>query len=260
MTGKPDQPTPEGATPLTAVVKRLQGAIDNRCGLWLSQEDAGFLESHLHATSQAPAGGSPLRALIAKWRVIADRFRSGAGPIDYGPCRDAMLRVQSEIWAKAADELEQALAAQPPSEAQWCETCRSSHPLNESHVGEIAKTETPPSEALHRCSGCGHRWDGELKGAELCGDCWRRAQPILHDKAETLSARLAEWFKKAALIAEAQNLIADCWSVGFECPEFRPGPALPGFTSDHCVCGDMKWVHDAARLLRALTDALRGKI
>lgn len=32
----------------------------------------------------------------------------------------------------------------------------------------------------HRCSGCGHRWDGELNGAELCGDCWRKVQPILH--------------------------------------------------------------------------------
>ncbi len=34
--------------------------------------------------------------------------------------------------------------------------------------------------AKHRCSGCGHRWDGELSGAELCGDCWRRAQSVLH--------------------------------------------------------------------------------
>jgi hypothetical protein len=32
----------------------------------------------------------------------------------------------------------------------------------------------------HRCSGCGLRWDISAKGAELCGDCWRRAQPILH--------------------------------------------------------------------------------
>jgi hypothetical protein len=32
----------------------------------------------------------------------------------------------------------------------------------------------PPAEH-HRCSGCGHRWTGALKGAELCGDCWRSA-------------------------------------------------------------------------------------
>lgn len=31
----------------------------------------------------------------------------------------------------------------------------------------------------HRCSGCGHRWDGPLNGAELCGDCWRKAQPVV---------------------------------------------------------------------------------
>ena len=31
----------------------------------------------------------------------------------------------------------------------------------------------------HRCSGCGHRWEGELKGAELCGDCWRRGQSVI---------------------------------------------------------------------------------
>lgn len=34
-------------------------------------------------------------------------------------------------------------------------------------------------EALHRCSGCGHRWDGPLTGAELCGDCWRRWQGLI---------------------------------------------------------------------------------
>lgn len=27
----------------------------------------------------------------------------------------------------------------------------------------------------HRCAGCGLRWD-DLPGAELCGDCWRKAQ------------------------------------------------------------------------------------
>lgn len=37
-----------------------------------------------------------------------------------------------------------------------------------------------PKQEKHRCSGCGHRWEGELKGAELCGDCWRQAQPVVH--------------------------------------------------------------------------------
>lgn len=38
--------------------------------------------------------------------------------------------------------------------------------------------------AAHRCSGCGHRWSSPegfiLNGAELCGDCWRTAQAVLH--------------------------------------------------------------------------------
>lgn len=37
----------------------------------------------------------------------------------------------------------------------------------------------PPARA-HRCSGCGHMWDGPLTGAELCGDCWRKAQSAVH--------------------------------------------------------------------------------
>jgi len=36
-----------------------------------------------------------------------------------------------------------------------------------------------------RCSGCGLRWaapEGFVTstGATLCGDCWRKAQPVLH--------------------------------------------------------------------------------
>jgi hypothetical protein len=30
--------------------------------------------------------------------------------------------------------------------------------------------------STHRCSGCGHQWKS-VPGAELCGDCWRVAQP-----------------------------------------------------------------------------------
>ena len=35
----------------------------------------------------------------------------------------------------------------------------------------------------HRCSGCNLRWEGPLHGAELCGDCWRTAQPVLLSEA-----------------------------------------------------------------------------
>jgi hypothetical protein len=34
---------------------------------------------------------------------------------------------------------------------------------------------------MHRCSGCGYRWEGPLKGAELCGDCWRKGQDAIFD-------------------------------------------------------------------------------
>lgn len=32
----------------------------------------------------------------------------------------------------------------------------------------------------HRCAGCGLRWSGAPTVAELCGDCWRTAQPTVH--------------------------------------------------------------------------------
>ena len=36
----------------------------------------------------------------------------------------------------------------------------------------------------HRCAGCDHRWTGPLKGTELCGDCWRKAQPVVHQRPD----------------------------------------------------------------------------
>jgi hypothetical protein len=63
-----------------------------------------------------------------------------------------------------------------------------------------AQLEALLAEAEHRCSGCGHRWSGELKGAELCGDCWRKGQAVIHGaEAErpTISASIAgysEWW------------------------------------------------------------------
>jgi hypothetical protein len=37
-----------------------------------------------------------------------------------------------------------------------------------------------PQPTRHRCSGCGHLWDARTTTAELCGDCWRRVQHVLH--------------------------------------------------------------------------------
>lgn len=58
-------------------------------------------------------------------------------------------------------------------------------------LAEIDRLSAAPvleAEAdTHRCSGCGHRWSGlavksgrTTHGAELCGDCWRKAQPVVH--------------------------------------------------------------------------------
>ncbi len=44
-------------------------------------------------------------------------------------------------------------------------------------------------QKAHWCSGCGHRWTEQLTVAELCGDCWRKAQPILHKAAPSTTER-----------------------------------------------------------------------
>jgi hypothetical protein len=65
---------------------------------------------------------------------------------------------------------------------------------------ELSTLLTEAEAPSHRCSGCGHRWSGELKGAELCGDCWRKGQAVIHGaEAErpTISASIAgysEWW------------------------------------------------------------------
>jgi hypothetical protein len=41
-------------------------------------------------------------------------------------------------------------------------------------------TGAVPQPTRHRCSGCGHLWDARTTTAELCGDCWRRVQHVLH--------------------------------------------------------------------------------
>lgn len=43
----------------------------------------------------------------------------------------------------------------------------------------LAAVTALPTREQHRCSGCGHRWEGGLKGAELCGDCWRKGQAAI---------------------------------------------------------------------------------
>jgi hypothetical protein len=47
-------------------------------------------------------------------------------------------------------------------------------------ISELEHRRALSAGAVHRCSGCGLRWDGDVTGAELCGDCWRQAQPVVH--------------------------------------------------------------------------------
>ncbi len=47
----------------------------------------------------------------------------------------------------------------------------------------LARAIAPQS---HLCAGCGLRWE-DLPGAELCGDCWRKVQPVLHGPARAIA-------------------------------------------------------------------------
>lgn len=67
-----------------------------------------------------------------------------------------------------------------------------------------------PEASDHRCSGCDHRWRGgpaapnEWTGAELCGDCWRRVQTLLHRPEASEQQRAYD-------LSEA---ILRCWNAG----------------------------------------------
>lgn len=70
----------------------------------------------------------------------------------------------------------------------------------------------PTAQELHRCSGCGHRWDGPLKGAELCGDCWRIGQPVIHQQASSpVRSSQPSGAALAALVEEWRKLAAKRW-------------------------------------------------
>lgn len=70
--------------------------------------------------------------------------------------------------------------------------------------------------AQHRCSRCGHGWHGPCAGAELCGDCWRQAQPVLHARVDpspledfcgTCGESMARHFTPCQLRPEAAGLL-----------------------------------------------------
>jgi hypothetical protein len=87
--------------------------------------------------------------------------------------------------------------------------------------------ETAPDHTDGWCSGCGLRWKGDLSCTELCGDCWRKVQPILHaapppaeapldaDAAYAEECRQADaWYRERAIataLHERDTLAAQQW-------------------------------------------------
>lgn len=64
----------------------------------------------------------------------------------------------------------------------------------------------PASDLSHRCSGCGLRWDSS-PSVELCGDCWRTAQPAIGAEPPTVD-RLQDYEESDALPASAARAMA----------------------------------------------------
>lgn len=48
-----------------------------------------------------------------------------------------------------------------------------------SDSGYQNRTAAELCQIEHICSGCRLRWTGDLNGAELCGDCWRKGQGVI---------------------------------------------------------------------------------
>lgn len=69
-------------------------------------------------------------------------------------------------------------------------------------LAELDRLRAAEAEQRHRCSGCGHRWEGPLKGAELCGDCWRTKQ---HAEATVQALRAA--------LTKADVVLSGIWAA-----------------------------------------------
>ena len=129
-----------------------------------------------------------LAALIAEWRTRAPLL-----PIELMP---------AEIMRECAHDLKAALRAAPTDHAARAHALRdalcdilsatgaSAHAIPRLAMEALARDEAfcearaaaPDVAHRHRCVGCGLRWT-DLPGAELCGDCWRTAQPHVHARA-----------------------------------------------------------------------------
>jgi hypothetical protein len=71
----------------------------------------------------------------------------------------------------------------------WCGRSKSDAAGLVTEITMPQPLSAPPSAEPVRCSGCGVRWTSPegfiLAGVvHLCGDCWRKVQPILHSAAQ----------------------------------------------------------------------------
>jgi hypothetical protein len=91
-------------------------------------------------------------------------------------------------------------------------TTLSGETLNEMDAAADALAERDKLNTIeHFCTGCHHRWEGDLKGAELCGDCWRKAQGVVqgserHPAASLRVAFTNEVIRAAGALARQQQV------------------------------------------------------
>lgn len=84
-----------------------------------------------------------------------------------GRCICTVYREIDDPWRVA-----RAIAALPATDAA----------IRQDQAQRVALEQ--PAQDAHHCSGCGHRWSGP-PGTELCGDCWRKAQPAVHGASQS---------------------------------------------------------------------------
>lgn len=155
-----------------------------------------------------------VRQLIANWEALADVYAATSAAISGVTAAGVLSRCANELEAvlrASVDPPAKAVGVVVDIESDAVAYITHAASLREQSLGEyikravnaalrkqgvdavlIAESDDPPAlrasvdvpaPEKHRCVGCGHRWDGPLSGAELCGDCWRKVQPTLQPSA-----------------------------------------------------------------------------
>jgi len=128
-----------------------------------------FVRAALPSASPSPSAGTaqePLACPFCGGRAYATRTVNGTQMFKVG-CASCGIEMKAARYRDAATPTKDILSL-------W----------NQRTPADAAGT--PQRTFWHRCSGCGLRWSETEAGsvaAELCGDCWRKVQPILHGDA-----------------------------------------------------------------------------